>query len=116
MYAYQGTETIEAISLDMSSSNARDINLTPWAFAKMEKLRLLKFYVSNVWDNSGNKVHVLDEGFEFVFNELKYLHWYGFPLKSLLPNFQSENLVIVEMHNSNVEELWSGFLVYLIFI
>ena len=107
---------IEAISLDMSSSNARDINLTPNAFAKMEKLRLLKFYVSNVGDNRGNKVHVPDEGFESVFNELKYLHWYGFPLKSLQPNFQSENLVIVEMHNSNVEELWSGFMVYLTFI
>ncbi|TXG68511.1 hypothetical protein EZV62_003446 [Acer yangbiense] len=107
---FEGTETIEAISLDMSSSNARDINLTPWAFAKMEKLRLLKFYVSNVRDNRGNKVHVPGEGFEYVFNELKYLHWYGFPLKSLQPNFQLESLVILEMPNSNVEELWSGFM------
>ncbi|TXG68565.1 hypothetical protein EZV62_003500 [Acer yangbiense] len=105
----QGTEIIEAISLDMSSSKARDINLSRRAFAKMENLRLLKFYVSNVWDNRGNKVHVHDEGFESVFNELKYLHWYGFPLKSLQPNFQSKNLVILEMPNSNVEELWSGF-------
>ncbi|KAI9159768.1 hypothetical protein LWI28_001748 [Acer negundo] len=93
----------------MSSSNAKDINLTPRAFAKMEKLRLLKFYVSNVWNNRGNKVHVHDEGFEFVFNELKYLHWYGFPLKSLQPSLQLENLVILEMSNSNLEELWSGF-------
>ncbi|TXG68567.1 hypothetical protein EZV62_003502 [Acer yangbiense] len=75
----------------------------------MEKLRLLEFCVSNVRDNRGNKVHVPDEGFEFVFNELKYLHWYGFPLKSFQPNFQSENLVILEMPNSNIEELWSGF-------
>ncbi|TXG68555.1 hypothetical protein EZV62_003490 [Acer yangbiense] len=105
--AYQGSEMIEAISLNMSSSNARDINLTPRAFVEMEKLRLLKFYVSNVGDNRGNKVHAPDEGFEYVFNELKYLHWYGFPLNSLQPNFQSENLVTLEMPNSNVEELWS---------
>ena len=106
---------IEAISLNMSSSNARDINLPPQAFAKMENLRLLKFYVSNVWHNRGNKVHAF-EGLESVFTELKYLHWYGFPLKSLQPNFQSENLVILEMRKSNVEELWSGFLVHSIFI
>ncbi|TXG68557.1 hypothetical protein EZV62_003492 [Acer yangbiense] len=93
----------------MSSSNARDINLTPWAFAKMEKLRLLEFYVPDFRGNRGNKVHVLDEGFEFVFNELKYLHWYGFPLKSLQTNFQTKNLAILEMPNSNVEELWSDF-------
>ncbi|KAK4837683.1 hypothetical protein QYF36_007595 [Acer negundo] len=104
----QGTEMTEAISLDMSSSNARDINLTHLGFAKMEKLRFLKFYASNVFPNHGNKVHAL-EGLEFVFTDLMYLHWYGFQLKSLQPNFQLENLVILEMPNSNVEELWSGF-------
>ncbi|KAK4838403.1 hypothetical protein QYF36_013469 [Acer negundo] len=93
----------------MSSSNARDINLSPWAFVKMEKLRLLKFYVSDDWwNNRSNKVHA-PEGLEYVFTELRYLHWYGFPLKSLQPNFQLENLVILKMPNSNVEELWSGF-------
>ncbi|TXG68513.1 hypothetical protein EZV62_003448 [Acer yangbiense] len=94
----------------MSSSDARDINLTPRAFAKMEKLRLLEFYVSTgVWHNRGIKVHAF-EGLESVFTELKYLHWYGFPLKLWQPNFQSKNLVILEMPNSNVEELWSGFM------
>ena len=114
MYAYQGTEMIEAISLDMSSSNGRDINLSPWAFAKMENLRLLKFFVSGVQHIHGNKVHA-SKGLESIFTELKYLHWYGFPLKLWQPNFQSENLVILEMPNSNVEELWSDFLVHLIF-
>ena len=100
----------------MSSSNARDINLTPHAFAKMEKLKLLKFYVSDVWwHNRSNKVHA-PRGFESVFTELKYLHWYEFPLKLLQPNFHSEDLVILEMPNSNVEELWSGSLVHLVFI
>ncbi|KAK4837364.1 hypothetical protein QYF36_004871 [Acer negundo] len=53
----KGTKKIEAISLNMSSSNARDINLTPWAFAKMKKLRLLEFYVSaGVWHD--HVIHV----------------------------------------------------------
>ncbi|KAK4839751.1 hypothetical protein QYF36_024653 [Acer negundo] len=50
----KGTEKIEAISLNMSSSNARDINLSPRAFAKMKKLRLLNFYVNHSRYNCGN--------------------------------------------------------------
>ncbi|TXG71083.1 hypothetical protein EZV62_006018 [Acer yangbiense] len=92
----------------MSSSNARDIKLNPRAFAKMEKLRLLNFYVNDIHDNCGYKVHVSKGLVEYDFTELKYLHWYGYPLKSLRPKFHFEKLVILEMPNSNIEELWSG--------
>ncbi|TXG71058.1 hypothetical protein EZV62_005993 [Acer yangbiense] len=104
----KGTETIEAISLNMSSPNARDINLTPRAFAKMEKLRLLNFYVNGIYNHYGNKVHVLESLVDYDFTELKYLHWYGYPSKSLQPKFHFEKLVILEMPNSNIEELWNG--------
>ena len=102
---------IEAISLNMSSSNARDINLTPRAFTKMKKLRLLNF------NNCGNKVHVPEDLVKSDFTELKYFHWYGYPLKSLQPKFHFEKLVILEMRNSNLKKLWSGDVqVHLIFI
>ncbi|TXG67438.1 hypothetical protein EZV62_008713 [Acer yangbiense] len=50
----------------------------------------------------------ISRGLESVFTQLKYLHWYGCPLKSLQSNFLSKNLVILKMHDSNMEELWSG--------
>ncbi|KAK3219857.1 hypothetical protein Dsin_013827 [Dipteronia sinensis] len=104
---YTGTEMIETISLNMSSSNVRDINLTPRAFANMVKLRLLNFYVNDIHNNCGNKVHVSEGLVEFDFTELKCFHWYGFPLKSLQQKFHFEKLVLLEMPNSNIEELWS---------
>ncbi|TXG67931.1 hypothetical protein EZV62_009206 [Acer yangbiense] len=50
----------------------------------------------------------ISQGLESVFTQLRHLHWYGCPLKSLQSNFHSKNLVILEMRNSNIEELWSG--------
>ncbi|KAL5843182.1 hypothetical protein ACOSQ4_009140 [Xanthoceras sorbifolium] len=105
-----GTGTIVGISLNMSTT--RDIQLHPRAFVKMQKLRFLRFYISDYRENSNNKnkVHVSQDGFECFFTELSYLHWYGCPLKSLQSNFHSENLVILEMPNSTLEELWSDVL------
>ncbi|KAK3211425.1 hypothetical protein Dsin_016131 [Dipteronia sinensis] len=84
-------------------STTRDIHLHPRAFVNMPNLRFLEFYNSYHCDK--NKVHI-SEVLEPVFTELKYLHWYGYPLKSLHSNFHLENLVILRMLNSNVEELW----------
>ena len=93
------------------STATQDINLHPRAFEKMHKLRLLQFYVPNYCENNTKiKVHI-SPGLEYAFNELKYLRWYGYPLKSLQPNFHLENLVILEMPKSNVKELWSGVVV-----
>ncbi|KAL5776095.1 hypothetical protein ACOSP7_009021 [Xanthoceras sorbifolium] len=105
-----GTGTIVGISLNMSTT--KDIQLHPRAFVKMQKLRFLRFYISDYRENSNNKnkVHVSQDGFECFFTELSYLHWYGCPLKSLQSNFHSENLVILEMPNSTLEELWSDVL------
>ncbi|KAL5778567.1 hypothetical protein ACOSQ2_009304 [Xanthoceras sorbifolium] len=100
------TEEIEGIFFNMS--NIGDIHLHPQAFVKMHKLRFLRFYVSDYCENDRrNKVHV-SQGLESFFTELIYLHWYGCPLKSLQSNFYSKNLVILEMPNSCLEELWSG--------
>ncbi|TXG59572.1 hypothetical protein EZV62_014145 [Acer yangbiense] len=97
-----GTESIEAISLDMSKIG--DIHLNPRVFMKMHKLRFLKFD-SSLRDK--NKVHVF-YGLESVFTKLRYLHWRGSPFKSLSSIFQSENLVKLDMRHSQVEQLWNG--------
>ncbi|TXG67428.1 hypothetical protein EZV62_008703 [Acer yangbiense] len=86
-------------------SKTSNIHLHPRAFVNMQKLRFLQFYVSNYCEN--NKVY-LSQGLEYIFTQLRYLHWYGCPLKSLQSNFHSKNLVILEMLNSNIKELWSG--------
>ncbi|TXG68450.1 hypothetical protein EZV62_003385 [Acer yangbiense] len=74
----------------------------------MHNLRFLNLYSSSIlrWVES-NKVHV-SQGLESIFNELRYLQWYGCPLKSLQSNIQPEKLVELEMPGSNVENLWSG--------
>ncbi|KAI9185857.1 hypothetical protein LWI28_011338 [Acer negundo] len=98
-----GTETIVGISLDMSKTS--NIHLHPRAFVNMQKLRFLELYDSDYCEN--NKMYI-SQSLESVFTQLRYLRWYGCPLKSLQSNFHSKNLVILEMRNSNIEELWSG--------
>ncbi|KAL5848583.1 hypothetical protein ACOSQ3_006627 [Xanthoceras sorbifolium] len=99
-----GTEVIEGITLDMSK--IRDICVNSHTFAKMHNLRFFKFYSSSYGENK-NKVHVFHD-LESVFTELRYLHWHGCPLKSLTWNFLPQNLVVLDMPQSNVEQLWSG--------
>ncbi|ESR55067.1 hypothetical protein CICLE_v100236471mg, partial [Citrus x clementina] len=85
-----GTEKIEGICLDMS---------------KMRKLRFLKFYSSSI--NGENKCKISDfQGPEFA--ELRYLHWHGYPLKSLPSNIHLEKLVLLEMPRSNIQQLRKG--------
>ena len=92
------------ISLDMSK--IRDVHVKPDTFAKMPKLRFLKFY-SPSYSEINNKVHVFQE-FEYVSAELRYLYWYKCPLKSLQSYFYPENLVVLNMPRSSVEQLWNG--------
>ncbi|KAH9781911.1 Disease resistance-like protein DSC1 [Citrus sinensis] len=82
-----GTEKIEGICLDMSK--VKEIYLNPNAFTKMRKLRFLKFYSPG-------------------FAELRYLHWHGYPLKSLLSNIHLEKLVLLEMPHSNIQQPWKS--------
>ncbi|KAK9200332.1 hypothetical protein WN944_015529 [Citrus x changshan-huyou] len=99
----EGTEKIEGICLDMSK--VKEICLNPNTFTKMPKLRFLKFYSSSFNGENKCKVSYLqDPGF----GEVKYLHWYGYPLKSLPSNLSAEKLVLLEVPDSNIEQLWDG--------
>lgn len=89
-------------------SKTTDIYLNPCVFVNMQNLRYLEFYSTE--GPGKNKVHISEE-LHFVFNKLRYLHWYACPFKSLPSKFHSEHLVELSMRNSNMKQLSNGFLV-----
>ncbi|KAH9726321.1 ADP-ribosyl cyclase/cyclic ADP-ribose hydrolase [Citrus sinensis] len=95
------TEKVEGICLNMSK--VKEIRLNPNAFTKMRKFRFLKFYSSSFNGENKCKVSYLQDP---RFTEVKYLHWHGYPLKSLPSNIGAEKLVFLEMPNSSIEQLW----------
>ncbi|XP_031282462.1 disease resistance-like protein DSC1 [Pistacia vera] len=101
-----GTKAIEGIYLDMFEKG-EIIHLQPCALQMMRKLRFFKLYSSHNKEDDVNKVHV-SQDLCYVFNELRYLCWHGFPLKSLQSNFRTKNLVAINMRYSNIERLWTG--------
>ncbi|KAL5845582.1 hypothetical protein ACOSQ3_009106 [Xanthoceras sorbifolium] len=102
-----GTNAVESISLDLSQIN--ELHLNSDAFMRMQRLRFLKVHSSRY--TKGNKendmVH-LRQGLELLPDELRYLHWHRYPLRSMPSKFKPENLVELKMHHSNVEHLWKG--------
>ncbi|KAH9782315.1 ADP-ribosyl cyclase/cyclic ADP-ribose hydrolase [Citrus sinensis] len=96
-----GTEKIEGICLDISK--VKEIRLNSNTFTKMPKLRFLKFYSSSVNGENKCKISYLQDP---RFAEVKYLHWYGYPLKSLPSNLSAEKLVLLEVPDSDIERLW----------
>ncbi|XP_037496401.1 disease resistance protein RPV1 [Jatropha curcas] len=102
----KGTEAIEGICLDLSK--AREICLRRDAFAGMHNLRYLKFYESKDIAHGGGKMQPYDGGLRFLPTALRYLHWYGCPVKTLPAYFGAENLVVLEMPESRVKKLWTG--------
>ncbi|KAK9200671.1 hypothetical protein WN944_015869 [Citrus x changshan-huyou] len=103
----KGTDKIEGIFLDLSKIN--DIHLNPRAFANMCNLRLLRFYMPeyNCVPIMSSKVH-LDQGLEYLPEELRYLHWHQYPLKTLPFDFEPENLIELNLPYSKVEQIWEG--------
>jgi len=65
------------------------------AFKEMKKLRLLQL--------AGVQ---LDGDFEYLSRNLIWLSWNGFPLKCIPSSFYQENLVSIELVNSNVKQVW----------
>lgn len=74
----------------------------------MTELRLLKIFKgSNNFcnENDDYKLLISQEEFELPSYDLRYLHWHGYPLETLPPNFQAENLVELNMPYSCIKEL-----------
>ena len=67
------------------------------AFAKMNRLRVLQL---NYMGLSGS--------FHCPSKSLRWLQWYGFPLRSLPSDLYMENLVVIDMPHSRLKEIWKG--------
>lgn len=66
------------------------------AFEKMTRLRLLQL--------AGVK---LNDDFEYLSKNLRWLSWNGFPLTSIPTSFYLRNLVSIELENSKIKYLWN---------
>ncbi|PRQ59648.1 putative winged helix-turn-helix DNA-binding domain, leucine-rich repeat domain, L [Rosa chinensis] len=111
------TDAVECIMLDLSKS--KDVYIDAEAFVRMTKLRLLRIgynhstdlnakdFQSNQSDHPRGecKQHVSGD-VKFLSHDLRYLMWYGCPLKSLPSNFHPKNLVDLDMRCSHIEQLW----------
>ncbi|RVW82964.1 Disease resistance-like protein DSC1 [Vitis vinifera] len=99
-----GMKNVEAIFLDLWRSTPLQISTK--IFAKMKQLRLLKIYSSGYCGTTEKQLKVtLPEDFQFLAHELRYLHWEGYPLKSLPSNFLGVNLIELNMKDSNIKQL-----------
>ncbi|MCH86949.1 TMV resistance protein N-like, partial [Trifolium medium] len=88
-----GTKAIKGMALKLPRANAKCFSSK--AFKKMKRLRLLQL--------AGVK---LDGDFEYLSRDLRWLSWNGFSLTNMPANFYRENLVSIELENSNVKLLW----------
>ncbi|KAB2598586.1 TMV resistance protein N-like [Pyrus ussuriensis x Pyrus communis] len=102
------TEAIESIIVRWPDSN--NVVELDAAFAKMTKLRLLRvhsYYLPTKKDTS-NVAQEQCEDLRFLSGKLSCLFWPNCPLNSLSSNFNTENLVDLDMQYSRVGHLWKG--------
>jgi len=92
-YIEQGTKVVEGLTLKLPIENVKCYSTK--AFKKMKRLRLLQL--------DGIQ---LDGNFEYLSRNLRWLSWNGFPLACIPTNFYQENLVCIELENSNVKVVW----------
>lgn len=107
MFVYKGTDQIEGIFLDLSKING--IHLSSQAFAKMSNLRLLAFYMPEC-DGvpiTSSKV-LLEEGLEYLPEELRFLHWHEYPLETLPFDFEPENLIELNLPYGKIQQIWEA--------
>ncbi|KDP25807.1 hypothetical protein JCGZ_22529 [Jatropha curcas] len=90
-----GTEDIEGMVLELPKP--KETQLSAKAFLKMKNLRLLIFH----------NVH-FSQSLEYLSTELRFLEWHGYPNKTFPSNFQSKELVELNLCFSQVEQLWNG--------
>ncbi|KAJ1437858.1 Leucine-rich repeat [Sesbania bispinosa] len=81
----------------------KEVQLHAGTFKMMHNLRILQFYKSKSTEKS--KVHI-PSFLESLPDALQFLCWDGFPQRSLPLDFLPANLVKLDMHNSQLEQLW----------
>jgi hypothetical protein len=108
---FQGTDAIRYIFLDMGE--IKKVQLHADTFKEMCNLRIIDF---NHWDylNDCDCPTPSDSNVTFhtfldsLPNTLKILRWDCFPQRSLPQDFCPENLVMLYMIFSDLEQLWEG--------
>ncbi|MED6210361.1 hypothetical protein PIB30_063390 [Stylosanthes scabra] len=97
----KGTDAVQCVFLDMCQ--IKEVQLHSQTFKMMHNLRLLQFYKSR--PNQDLKVH-LPAFLDSLPDSLRFLCWNGFPQRSLPQDFCPKNLVILDMCDSHLEQLW----------
>ncbi|XVF81829.1 hypothetical protein PTKIN_Ptkin15bG0187400 [Pterospermum kingtungense] len=106
------TDSVKAISLDLLWPTGnhirirRELQLCSDAFEKMTDLRLINFFSPEIFLRTIYDV-LLKVDLKFLSNELRYLRWDYYPLKSLPSSFNPKNLVELRLGYSKIELLWS---------
>ncbi|PPS15266.1 hypothetical protein GOBAR_AA05338 [Gossypium barbadense] len=77
--------------------SSKTLNLSVDVFSKMKNLRLLRVLG-----------HLNCDDLKYLSNELRLLDWTGYPLTSLPSSFQSDNLVVLLLPYSLIQQLWKG--------
>ncbi|KAK0581601.1 hypothetical protein LWI29_015790 [Acer saccharum] len=93
----KGTPFVEAIIPNKHRDEIINLKLNGKSFLGMSNLRLL---IINDVD-----VHI-SEDLEYLSNELRFLKWHGYPLKSLPSSFQPQRLVQLNLCYSHIEYIW----------
>ncbi|XP_016746103.2 disease resistance protein RUN1-like [Gossypium hirsutum] len=91
------TEMIKSMIIDNQRESGKILNLNVDAFLKIKKLRLFRVLCLSNCDD-----------LKYLSNELRLLDWTGYPLRSLPSSFQPDNLVVLLLPYSRIEQLWKG--------
>ncbi|KAJ4963303.1 hypothetical protein NE237_023242 [Protea cynaroides] len=96
-WALDKNRKVESLHLDFGYAS-KDHYLKSEGFQAMSKLRLLRIDYANLVGNS-----------EHLFSKLRWLSWKGCPLEFTPANFYLEELVVLDLSQSNVTEDWKGW-------
>nr|XP_009758997.1 PREDICTED: TMV resistance protein N-like [Nicotiana sylvestris] len=87
----KGSKKVELLKVD--PREFKGVNLSTKAFKKMKTLRVLIM----------DELHISGD-FELLSKELRWLSWKKCPLKCIPSNFPAENLVVLDMRESDIQE------------
>ncbi|CAN0890528.1 Disease resistance protein RUN1 [Linum grandiflorum] len=98
-------KAIETLSLNLL--RAKEMHLKANAFQGMDSLRYMEF-VSGKANLGTPKIFLPSGGLDNLPDGLRWLHWDGFPSKSLPTRFRPENLVVLVLRHCQIRRCWEG--------
>lgn len=84
--------------LQTKAEKEREVILCTKSFKSMVNLRLLQI----------NYLRLVGR-YKYLSPELKWLQWKGCPLKSLPSDFCPRELAVLDLSESKIEQVWSGY-------